>query len=344
MPEPIIIVGGGLAGLTLGIALRRRNVPVTVWEAGQYPRHRVCGEFISGRGLASLARIGLLDGIRSAGARPATDAAFFSETTTMGVRPLPEAALCLSRFVLDHWLAEEFQRLGGTLRVGGRWTGEYPAGVVRASGRRPEPAAPGWRWFGLKVHARNVELRADLEMHLLPTGYVGLCRLPDGEVNVCGLFRSLIPVPDLAQRWPEWLVGPPGSALHARMAGAVLDLSSFCSVAALGLSPHRAIDRHECSIGDALSMIPPMTGNGMSMAFESAELALDPVERFSRGTMTWAQVQEEVARSCDRMFARRLRWAGWMHQALFSRPARSVLFLLATHAGWCWRSGFQRTR
>jgi len=42
------VVGGGLAGLSLGLALRRRGVPVTVWEAGHYPRHRVCGEFITG--------------------------------------------------------------------------------------------------------------------------------------------------------------------------------------------------------------------------------------------------------------------------------------------------------
>ena len=60
MPEQITIVGGGLAGLTLGIGLLQRGVPVTVWEAGRYPRHRVCGEFISGRGSASLARLGLL--------------------------------------------------------------------------------------------------------------------------------------------------------------------------------------------------------------------------------------------------------------------------------------------
>ncbi|HZI32692.1 MAG TPA: NAD(P)-binding protein, partial [Candidatus Binatia bacterium] len=48
--KSITIVGGGLAGLTLGIGLRRRDVPVTILEAGEYPRHRVCGEFISGRG------------------------------------------------------------------------------------------------------------------------------------------------------------------------------------------------------------------------------------------------------------------------------------------------------
>ena len=56
---PITIVGGGLAGLTLGIGLRQRQIPVAVWEAGNYPRHRVCGEFISGRGQQTLERLRL---------------------------------------------------------------------------------------------------------------------------------------------------------------------------------------------------------------------------------------------------------------------------------------------
>jgi NADPH-dependent 2,4-dienoyl-CoA reductase/sulfur reductase-like enzyme len=41
--KSITIVGGGLAGLTLGIGLRQRSVPVTIQEAANYPRHRVCG-------------------------------------------------------------------------------------------------------------------------------------------------------------------------------------------------------------------------------------------------------------------------------------------------------------
>ncbi len=74
--KPITIVGGGLAGLTLGIALRRRGVPVILCEAGHYPRHRVCGEFISGRGLEVLARLGLHERFAAAGARTAITAAF----------------------------------------------------------------------------------------------------------------------------------------------------------------------------------------------------------------------------------------------------------------------------
>src|ERR1022692_4825308 len=127
--KPITIVGGGLAGLTLGIGLRQRGVPVTLWEAGRYPRHRVCGEFISGRGRASLARLGLLGGLQDAGAGCAMSAAFFAGNARVTMRPLPEAALCVSRFVLDEWLAREFQRLGGELRLGARWSGEFGKGL-----------------------------------------------------------------------------------------------------------------------------------------------------------------------------------------------------------------------
>src|ERR1700733_1911674 len=109
VPKPITIVGGGLAGLTLGIGLRQRGVPVTVWETGKYPRHRVCGEFISGRGQAALTRLGLRDRIMEAGAIPARTTAFFSARAASPVRQLAEPAWSLSRYALDDLLAKEFR-------------------------------------------------------------------------------------------------------------------------------------------------------------------------------------------------------------------------------------------
>jgi len=344
MSETVTIVGGGLAGLTLGIGLRQRGVPVTVWEAGRYPRHRVCGEFISGGGQNSLARLGLLEGLKKAGVGSAENAAFFAGNTMVAARPLPEAALCVSRFVLDEWLAREFQRLGGELCLGGRWLGEFGTGIVRANGRRAEPVTDGWRLFGLKVHARDVALAADLEMHFVPSGYVGLCRLAGGEVNICGLFRSKSVVPDLAQRWRDWLGGPPASVLHSRVAEARFDEDSFCSVAGLCLRRQRATQRKECCVGDALTMIPPVTGNGMSMAFESAELAIEPLAEFSYGQLTWDGARDEIATRCDRKFTPRLRWAAWVQRALFRPPARAALMFLAARSEWFWRGIFERTR
>jgi 2-polyprenyl-6-methoxyphenol hydroxylase-like FAD-dependent oxidoreductase len=186
----ITIVGGGLAGLTLGIGLRRHGIPVTIWEAGRYPRYRVCGEFISGRGQDTLARLGLREQLVQAGAITSNTAMFLSGNAKSPARPLPKPALSVSRFVLDSLLANAFRELGGQLRENERWREtEFREGIVRANGRRAHVASNGWHWFGLKVHARNLPLQADLEMHIIKNGYVGLTRLPNNEVDVCGLFR-----------------------------------------------------------------------------------------------------------------------------------------------------------
>src|SRR5436190_13939503 len=135
--KSITIVGGGLAGLTLGISLRRQAVPVVVWEAGRYPRHRVCGEFISGTGQAVLRRLGLSELFEKAGAFSARTAMFISGRNHSPVRELTAPALCLSRYAMDALLAQEFQRLGGELRQSVRWSSpRCDEGVVRAAGRR----------------------------------------------------------------------------------------------------------------------------------------------------------------------------------------------------------------
>ncbi len=344
-PKSITIVGGGLAGLALGLALRQRGAPVTVWEAGAYPRHRVCGEFISGRGLDVLERLGLREKLLAAGAREAESAAFFTAKLSSPALSLPQRALCISRHELDALLAREFASLGGELREQSRWRdGKFSEGVVRATGRRIEPVVDGWRWFGLKAHARGVTLTADLEMHFGANSYVGLCRLNGGVVNVCGLFRSATPVPDLPLRRAEWLCGKPGSPLHHRLAGAEFDETSFTAVAGLSLGARRASDADECCIGDALTMIPPVTGNGMSIAFESAEIAAEPLAEFSVGRRTWTDFQHEIARRCDQTFARRLRWAARLQSLLFHRSCASALVWTAPRWRWMWNGLFAATR
>src|SRR6266550_2243239 len=119
--NPITIVGGGLAGLALGIGLRQRNIPATVWETGHYPRHRVCGEFLSGQGLEVVDRFGLREIFNAAGSITAQTAAFNSASLEGVPRRLPSPALCLSRFAMDALLAQEFQRLGGDLKTDARY-------------------------------------------------------------------------------------------------------------------------------------------------------------------------------------------------------------------------------
>ncbi len=343
--KPITIVGGGVAGLTLGISLRQTGIPVIVWEAGGYPRHRVCGEFISGDGIDVLDRLDLLEPIFAAGGRRANSVVFFHGDTASPKQTLPREAVCLSRFKLDALLAGKFRERGGDLRERQRWSEtDMGEGLVRATGRRLQPVDHGWRWFGLKAHARNVRLAADLEMHLAHDRYVGLCRLDDDVVNVCGLFRRRAGVSDAAQGWEHLLRGPADSALFRALETAVFQPASFCAVAGITLRPVLAKRLDEVRIGDALTMIPPVTGNGMSMAFESAELAVGPLAAYSRGDTDWNATRQAIGHRWDNTFARRLVWASWLQGALFSRPARYLLFSAACRFNFLWRMSFWQTR
>jgi len=342
--KPITVIGGGLAGLTLGIALRQRQVPVTVHESGTYPRHRVCGEFINGRGNDVLRRLGLRELLVQKGAKPALSGCFISASGSSPVRVLPEPALCLSRYVLDALLAESFVGCGGVLRSGSREENANDEGTVRASGRRRSTSENGWRWFGLKAHAFNVRLSADLEMHIFPDAYVGLCRLGDAEVNVCGLFRRRASASEMPASREEMLLGPANSALRARLAESQFVPGSFCSVAGLSLRPHRAVDYAECCIGDALTMTPPVTGNGMSMAFESAELAAEPLTAYSQEKLSWPEARVAIANACDKAFRPRLACARALQWMMFSPLLRGWLGRAALRSDWLWRVLFASTR
>ncbi len=340
----VTIIGGGLAGLTLGIALRHRGVPVVLFEADRYPRHRVCGEFISGRGRQTLTTLGLDPVLFESGAREAMTTRFFTRAIKGPIRPLPEAALCISRFVLDAVLAREFRRLGGELREGERRVYHADSeGVVFATGRRPCPKAGRWRWFGIKAHARDIPLESDLEMHLVANGYVGICRLSDDRVNVCGLFRRDDEAGAASSR-TAMLKGEPGSLLYQRLASAEFLTETIRTVAGLDLRPSLGGDHSECRIGDALTMIPPFTGNGMSMAFESAELACDPLAQWSCGTTDWKEARAQIANQCGYAFHRRLQWAGRIHALMFLGGLQPALMTWLPRFAAPWDFLYSRVR
>jgi len=294
--KSITIIGGGLAGLSLGILLREQKVPVTICEAGHYPRHRVCGEFISGAGHEIVASLGIPTRLARTAAFVAGDKSFQFD--------LPEPALCVSRHDLDKALADAFSSAGGKLLCGTRvqFSGEA---IVHATGRRLHAVEGGWRWFGLKSHATGVDLNADLEMHLVPNGYVGLCRLPGGRINACGLFRK-------RQGCTERITL--ADALGSRFTHARWIEDSAVAVSGLCFCAPRS--NGECQIGDAHAMIAPLTGNGMSMAFESARAALNPLIAYATGKGSWENAVAQVDAVLQK-FRVRLSWGKWLQRAAF---------------------------
>jgi menaquinone-9 beta-reductase len=317
MNRSVEIIGGGLAGLSLGLALRSADVPVTLIEAGTYPRHRVCGEFITGLSSATIDRLGLATFL--ADARLHREVTWFLREKNLRHQTLPKPAFALSRHALDQRLANAFIAAGGDLRLHTRTDlTTSPDGRVFATGRRP--ARP--EWIGLKCHALALPLVSELELHLGDNAYIGLCAVEDGRVNVSGLFRIRPDLQNLARETAllTYLRATGLTALADRLASASIDPASYSAIAGLGFSkPSTRTDR--LVIGDTYAMIPPFTGHGMAMAFQSAEQALDPLLAWSRGETTWSDTLRTVQQRLRTLFRLRLASAGALHPFLF-KPVR----------------------
>jgi 2-polyprenyl-6-methoxyphenol hydroxylase-like FAD-dependent oxidoreductase len=319
----VTIAGGGLAGLSLAAGLRLRGIGVTVHEAGSYPRHRVCGEFISGVGSATLARLGISDAFSDALALRSV--AWFREGRQIHEDVLPEPAMGISRHRLDERLKEKVVELGGVVVEHSRQVRTNSAGAVWAAGRVPRRGP----WIGLKAHFHGLTMETDLEMHLGAAGYAGLARVEEGRVNVCGLFRVDRSLAGKGSDLLDSYLRAGGNELLAdRLLAAEMNADSFCAVAGFELGRQQA-GRGLCAIGDAESMIPPFTGNGMSMAFQAAEFALDPLGHWSRGSASWDACVAEIRGGLRRRFRRRLAAAQALHPLLLRRGGRDVIESIA---------------
>jgi menaquinone-9 beta-reductase len=330
LKHSITIAGGGLAGLSLAIALRARGVPVIVSEAGHYPRHRVCGEFISGVTMETLRALSIADLFEDA--RRHVTLAWHDRGRRFLTDRLPVPALGISRFALDERLSERFTALGGEMHTDTRARPEPAEGLVWAAGRRPRPG----RWIGFKAHVR-MPTSADLEMHSGTNGYAGLAGVEDGWTNVCGLFLLDRETPAKgADLLPAYLDAGGNNRLASAIRAAQWRDGSFSSVAGFELGSQPATPGLLC-LGDAESMIPPFTGNGMSMAFQAAECALDPLCSWSEGGGSWQETLGRIQHRLRKGFRRRLMAATLLHRAVLHSGIRSALGSLAETGILPWR-------
>ena len=100
----IIIAGGGLAGLTCAIHLSKAGLHVTVIEKQPYPRHKVCGEYISNEVLPYLQWLDADPGIL--GPSQINRVCISTVSGKMVEAPLPLGGFGISRYALDAFLME----------------------------------------------------------------------------------------------------------------------------------------------------------------------------------------------------------------------------------------------
>jgi flavin-dependent dehydrogenase len=300
MQDEVIVIGGGVAGCAASIALARKGRKVTLIEREPTPRHKVCGEFLSGEALEDLHALGIdvaslgatpIDYVRLAAARRAAEA------------PLPFPAASLTRKALDTALIAEAIAAGVRVERGrsvqsldrtasGTWKARLNNGdafeaptAFLATGKqdlrgyqRPEDPE---RWVAFKMYFRlapeqTAKLARASELMLYPGGYGGIQPVEDGIANLCCVVQQRYLAP-AGNRWEKFLEKTQRDCPHLamRLAGAVPLLAKPIAITHIPYGFIRSTTENGLyCIGDQAAVIPSFTGDGISIALHTARCAV----------------------------------------------------------------------
>lgn len=293
----VIIVGAGPAGCAAAILLAGRRYQVILVDKAAFPRDKPCGDYCNPGAAETLGRLGCLDDVLSAGASKIGGMSVYAQDGSGVEAVFPTGTgLLIPRRRLDAALLACASRAGAEIveRVAVETVWIRPDGVdVRStSGRsfraRVLIAADGMRStmarrlgrLAVPLHGRYTvgayfsglpHTAPRGELHLGPGHYCGVAHFGGGVANVCmALPRRL------------WRRGGPGETFAAALAslpvladamtGARRE-SAFRCTGPVGFARREPVADRVLLVGDAAGQIEPMTGQGISLALRSAELA-----------------------------------------------------------------------
>src|SRR5690349_4965480 len=112
----VAIIGGGIAGCAAAIQLARSNQRVILFEAKNYPHHKVCGEFLSPECATLLHDLGLTDAIQAAKPASIHRVVITAPNGISWETELPGKAIGISRYTLDSLMAAQARTCGVDFR------------------------------------------------------------------------------------------------------------------------------------------------------------------------------------------------------------------------------------
>ena len=313
----LAVIGGGPAGSAAAITAARLSARVVLFEARDFPRHKVCGEFVSGEALELLA-----DLLRESPAgRLLLETAPASNRTRLflGKRrieaPISPAARSITRYDLDNQLWQAAHMAGveahascevSAVASPGPFELTTPGGtysaraIIVAAGRwsqftpdRSVPAGP--RWIGVKGHFREPDASRTTDLYFFGHGYCGVQSVAKGVVSACAMVRS-----DCATTLADVFRLHPKLAERAAGWTAVTQPVSTAPLIYRAAQPTRGGMMYA---GDAAAFIDPFVGDGISIALRSGRLAAECVCQFLADEMPLSGSVATYQREYRRRFA-----------------------------------------
>jgi flavin-dependent dehydrogenase len=353
MSFDLAIIGAGPAGCAAALGAWELGQKVLLVEQGRFPRHKVCGEFVSAEALDLLARLvsddvervvlaapricrvrifadgavleGKIDPPARSIARVDLDAALWRACALKGieVRDQCRVAKVAGTGPFDLAVEGSWLRAKAVINASGRWS------LFTSPGRRA--AGPEGRLIGLKAHfqspARSEAPAVDL--YFFAGGYCGVQPVAAGAesspaaVNVCAAVRA-----DASNRLEDVFLRHPDLEHRSR---SWTRLTDPVSTSPLIFSPAEPVASGMLQVGDAAGFVDPFVGDGISLALRSGALAAACLSGFFRRQCSLEEAHAEYGQRYRSQFAR-VFWASRGLRSLLRWPApirKPVLGLVA---------------
>jgi len=357
MTFDLIVIGGGPAGCAVAITAARHGVKVLLLERGHFPRHKVCGEFVSSESLELLQNL-LAPNHHQLIARAPRIArsSIFLDGAELDAKIAPAAA-SITRFDLDSALWQsaivtgvdargdcQVQAVEGTgpFKVVGGGSAVEGRAVINATGRWSNLTSPATRccasnskdhWIGIKAHFREASPSASpsVDLYFFEGGYCGVQPITNPQngfgtvVNACAMVQA-----EAATSLQEVFCAHP--ALRER-SSRWTPLIDPVTTSPLVFHPPELVHRGMLQAGDTATFVDPFIGDGISLALRGSAMAANCLVPFFRSQCSLEQAASEYCNSYQSELApvfrassklrHMLRWPGVVRKPVLSLLQRA---------------------
>jgi flavin-dependent dehydrogenase len=349
--KQIAIIGGGLAGLSAAIDLSKKGYQVVLFEKNDYPKHKVCGEFISNEVLPYFRTLAIDIESLQATKIHKTTLSIGSGKQISGNLPL--GGFGISRYSLDFYLAEKAKELGcqiihkNVLKVtfeNNQFTIQtdknqiFKADVaLGAFGKRSNLdkefnrnfMAKKSPWLAVKGHYSGDFANDLVELHNFEGGYCGVSKVEDNRINICYLvkydiFKKYKNIADFQSSVMS--ENPHLKTIFNEMKPL---FENPLTISQISFEEKKQVENHLLMLGDSAGLIHPLCGNGMAMAIHSAKIASDEVDLFLKEKNTRNEMEQRYQNQWNKQFKNRLQTGKLLSKMLLNpKMSRFLLRIL----------------
>jgi len=346
--KEVLILGGGLAGLTAAIHLSKLGLQVTVIEKNGYPKHKVCGEYISNEVLPYFEWLGI--DILKINPTSITKLQFSTQNGTTITTELPLGGFGISRYALDFHLYNKAIAYGciflqetveNVIFDNDEFTITTSIGtilkskiVIGAFGKRSAIDVKLNRnfilkkshWLAVKAHYTG-EFPNDLVgLHNFNGGYCGVSKVENNAINIC--YITNYETYKLYKNNEEFqkLVLSENRHLKILFEKSTLIFEKPLTIGQISFDKKETVENHILMVGDTAGLIHPLCGNGMAMAIHSAKIASELVINYYDSKIPSRVILEkQYVKLWKFHFAKRLRTGRLIANLLQESPIASIL-------------------